>query len=396
MTALERASADDRFRQEVRQFLRENLPADMAARNLQGFHAPRADTREWTRILNKKGWSAPNWPVEHGGTGWNLTQQAIFDEECTAAGAPLLDIFGLSMVGPLIFTYGPGELKDRILPAFLRGEISWAQGFSEPNSGSDLGSLQTRAVRDGDDYVITGRKIWTSSAHAADMIFFLVRTGEGTRNGLTMVLVDARSPGITIRPIEDIRKEHSLNEVILDNVRAPVANRIGEEGKGWGYAKALLERERAFAAEIPRNRHHLQMLKRIATATMRGGRPLIEDPLFASRLAQAEVEFLALEYLTLRAMADTDGSGPAFGSFLKVRGSELVQRLTELQVEALGDHGAYLYSSQAHLAGEEQPAPGPSYAPGIWSEAMYRRASSIYGGANEIQRTLIAKQYLEL
>jgi acyl-CoA dehydrogenase len=390
------SSADEQFRQEVRAFLHARLPAEMARRNGQGFHAPRADTREWTRILHEQGWSAPNWPVEHGGTGWTLTEQAIFDEECTAAGTPLLDIFGLSMVGPLIFTFGPEELKDRILPAFLRGEISWAQGFSEPNSGSDLASLQTRAVRDGDDYVINGRKIWTSGAHEADMIFFLVRTGEGTRNGLSMLLVDAKAPGITIRPIIDIRKEHSLNEVILDNVRTPVANRIGEEGEGWGYAKALLERERAFAAEIPRNRHHLATLKRIAGATLRGGRPLIDDPLFAARIAEAEVEFMALEYLALRAMADADGSGPAFGSFLKVRGSELVQRITQLQVEALGDHGAYLYSEHAHIAGEPQPAPGPDHAPGIWSEAMYRRASSIYGGANEVQRTLIAKQYLEL
>ena len=396
MTALGHDPADEAFRQEVRAFLRDRLPVDMARRNRQGFHAPRADTREWTHILHEKGWSAPNWPVEHGGTGWTLTQQAIFDEECTAAGTPLLDIFGLSMVGPLIFTYGPDELKDRILPAFLRGEISWAQGFSEPNSGSDLGSLQTRAVIDGDDYVIDGRKIWTSGAHEADMIFCLVRTGEGSRNGLTMLLVDARAPGITIRPIEDIRKEHSLNEVIFDNVRTPIANRIGEEGKGWGYAKALLERERALAAEIPRNRHHLATLKHIARETRRGGRPLIEDSLFAARIAEAEVEFMALEYMTLRAMADSEDSGPSFGSFLKIRGSELVQRITQLQVEAMGDHGAYLYSEHAHHAGEPQPAPGPDYAPGIWSEAMYRRASSIYGGANEVQRTLIAKQYLEL
>jgi alkylation response protein AidB-like acyl-CoA dehydrogenase len=396
MTALGRDPADAKFRAEVRAFLRDNLPADMARRNRQGFHAPRPDTRQWMRMLQEKGWSAPNWPVEHGGTGWTLTQQAIFDEECTEAGTPLLDIFGLSMVGPLIFTYGPDELKERILPAFLRGEISWAQGFSEPNSGSDLGSLQTRAVIDGDDYVINGRKIWTSGAHESDMIFFLVRTGEGTRNGLTMLLVDTHAPGITIRPIEDIRKEHSLNEVILDNVRTPIANRIGEEGKGWGYAKALLERERAFAAEIPRNRHHLATLKRIARTTMRAGRPLIDDPLFAARIAEAEVEFMALEFMALRAMADTDGSGPSFGSLLKVRGSELVQRITQLQVEAMGDHGAYLYSEHAHHADEPQPAPGPDYAPGIWSEAMYRRASSIYGGANEVQRTLIAKQYLEL
>jgi acyl-CoA dehydrogenase len=278
MTDLRRDPADDQFRQDVRGFIAANLPPEMARRNRAGYHGPKEDTRAWTRILHAQGWSAPNWPIEHGGTGWTLSQQAIFDEESISAGAPMLDVFGLSMVGPLIYTFGTDELKARILPAFLRGEITWAQGFSEPNSGSDLGSLQTRAVADGDDYIINGRKIWTSGAHYADLIFFLVRTGEGTRNGLSMLIVDAAAPGLTIRPIIDIRKEHSLNEVILDDVRTPIANRIGEEGKGWGYAKALLENERAFAAEIPRNRNHLATLRRIAANTMRGGQPLIRKP----------------------------------------------------------------------------------------------------------------------
>lgn len=404
MTNLRRDPADEPFRQEVRAFIAAHLPPDMARRSRQGFHAPRADTREWTRILHARGWSAPNWAVEHGGTGWTLSQQAIFEEECTRAGAPLLDIFGLSMVGPLIISFGSEDLKSRILPPFLRGEISWAQGFSEPNAGSDLGSLQTRAVVEGDDYVINGRKIWTSGAHEATHIFFLVRTGEGTRNGLSMLIVDAHAPGLAIRPIIDIRKEHSLNEVILDDVRTPVANRIGEEGKGWGYAKALLENERAFAAEIPRNRQNLATLRQIAAATLRGGRPLIDNPLFAAKIAELEVEFLALEFMTLRALSQSasqsggqsGGHRVDFGSLLKVRGAELVQRITQLQVEALGDHGAYFYSHDAHIAGEPQPVPGPALAPGIWSEAMYRRATTIYGGANEIQRTLIAKQYLGL
>ena len=396
MTDLRRDEGDDVFREEVRAFITANLPPEMARRNGHSFHGLRSDTREWTRILHTRGWSAPNWAVEHGGTGWTLSQQAIFEEECTRAGAPVLDVFGLSMVGPLITSFGSEELKARILPPFLRGEISWAQGFSEPNAGSDLGSLQTKAVIDGDDYVINGRKIWTSGAHEATHIFFLVRTGEGTRHGLSMLIVDAEASGLTIRPIIDIRKEHSLNEVILDDVRTPIANRIGEEGKGWGYAKALLENERAFAAEIPRNRHNLATLRRIAAATMRSGRLLIENPLFAAQIAELEVEFLALEFMTLRAMSQKGSQSRDFGSLLKVRGSELVQRITQLQVEALGDHGAYFYSHAAHLADEPQPAPGPAFAPGIWSEAMYRRATTIYGGANEIQRTLIAKQYLEL
>jgi len=382
--------AGESFRAEVRAFLAAELPADMARRGRMGFHNSRADCRAWTAILHRKGWSAPNWPVEFGGTGWTLEQRAIFDEECTAAGAPLLDIFGLSMVGPLIHAYGTDDLKTRILPPFLRGELSWAQGFSEPNAGSDLGSLQTRAVIDGDDYLINGRKIWTSAAHDADMIFMLVRTGEGTRNGITMLLVDMKSPGITVRPIIDISKGHSLNEVFFDEVRTPVANRIGEEGKGWGYAKELLDRERAFAAEIPRNRDHLARLRRIAAGTTVGGVSLIEDPVFCARIAECEVEFLALEFLTLRAMSAAPGEGPAYGSMLKVRGSELCQRITQLQVEALGDDGARFYDARDCLAGAAHP--GLPDAPGTWAEAMYRRASSIYGGANEIQRTLIAKQ----
>jgi alkylation response protein AidB-like acyl-CoA dehydrogenase len=390
MVDLSKDSAAELFRAEVRAFLAAELPADMARRGRMGFHGSRADTRAWTAILHRRGWSAPNWPVEFGGTGWTLEQRAIFDEECTAAGAPLLDIFGLSMVGPLIHAYGTDDLRQRILPPFLRGEISWAQGFSEPNAGSDLGSLQTRAVVAGDDYVINGRKIWTSAAHNADLIFMLVRTGEGTRGGITMLIVDMKAPGITVRPIIDIGKGHSLNEVFFDDVRTPVANRIGEEGRGWGYAKELLDRERAFAAEIPRNRDHLARLRRIAAQTVVAGRALIEDPVFRARVAELEVEFLALEYLSLRAMSAAPGEGPAYGSMLKVRGSELCQRITQLQVEALGDFGARFYDAESSLAGT--PQPGPDDAPGTWAEAMYRRASSIYGGANEIQRTLIAKQ----
>ncbi|MDY0013950.1 MAG: acyl-CoA dehydrogenase family protein [Rhodocyclaceae bacterium] len=397
MNTLDEDSRDARFRQEVRRFIAENLPADMARRNSHGYHASRADTKAWTRILHeKKGWSVPGWPEELGGPGWSLMQQFIFDDECTRAGAPLLDIFGLKLVGPVIYTFGSADLVERFLVPFRRGEISWAQGFSEPNAGSDLGSLSTRATRDGDHYVIDGRKIWTSGAHQADYIFCLVRTGGPGSGGLSMILVDARSPGITIRPIIDISKSHSLNEVFFDGVRVPAANLIGEENKGWKYARFLLENERAFAAEIPLNSKNLRTLKTLAAETRQNGRSLADDPAFAARIAELEVELAALEYMTLRALSGIDEGRLPVGSILKVRGSELCQRIGEMLVEVLGDYGAYLYSEARFLAGEPQLAPGPDLAPGLWAEAMYRRASSIYGGANEIQRTLIAKQYLEL
>lgn len=391
--------ADVAFREEVKAFLRDNLQADVAERNKRGFHFLREDQRAWTKLLNKKGWSGPNWPVEWGGTGWSPVRQFIFEDECFMAGAPPIDTVGFKMIGPVIMTFGSEELKREFGPRILDGDVFWGQGFSEPNAGSDLGSLTTRAVRDGDDYVINGSKIWTSYVETADTIFMLVKTDpEARQRGISMLLVDKHAPGVSIRPIIDIGEGYSLNEVFFDDVRTPARYLVGEEGKGWTYGKYLLDMERAFSAEWPRNKRNLAHLRDIASQEQADGQRLIDSPGFAARLAQLEVDLRALEWLTLRALYDkADGSALPVGSLLKVRGSELLQKIGEMQVEALGDYAMYLYADPHQTsAGVESWPPGPEYAPGIVADFMYRRATTIYGGANEVQRTIIARSFLEL
>ncbi|WP_076593843.1 acyl-CoA dehydrogenase family protein [Herminiimonas arsenitoxidans] len=392
--------ADVAFREEVRSFLRENLSADMAERNSRGFHFLRDDMRAWTKVLNKKGWSGPNWPREWGGPGWSPVRQFIFDEECFMAGAPTVDTAGFKMIGPVIMTFGSEEMKREFGPRILNGDVYWGQGFSEPNAGSDLGSLSTRAVRDGDDYVINGQKIWTSFVESADMIFMLVKTDpEARQRGISMLLVDRHAPGITIRPIIDIGEGYSLNEVFFDDVRTPAKYLVGEEGKGWSYAKHLLDLERAFSAEWPRNKRNLEQLRTMSNKANAQGQRLIDTPGFAARLAQLDIDLQALEWLTLRALYERKGGSTALpvGSLLKVRGSELLQKIGEMQVEALGDYGAYFYE-HPHDAALEVASwpPGPAHAPGVLADYMYRRATTIYGGANEVQRTIIARSFLEL
>lgn len=391
--------ADLAFRKEVREFLREHVPTDMAERTRSGFHFLREDQRAWTKILNQQGWSGQNWPLEWGGTGWSPVRQFIFEDECFAAGAPPIDTSGFKMIGPIIMTVGSAEMKQQFGPAILNGDVFWGQGFSEPNAGSDLGSLSTRAVRDGDEYVINGHKIWTSYVEVADFIFMLVKTDpEARQRGISLLLVDKNAPGVTIRPIIDIGESHSLNEVFFDNVRTPCRYLVGEEGKGWTYAKSLLDLERAFSAEWPRNKRNLEQLRNIASRERVGAGRLIDSPGFAARLAQLEVDLQALEWLTLRALYERKGgSNLPVGSLLKVRGSELLQKIGEMQMEALGDYGAYFYPDM-HRPDVVAPAPipGPEYAPGIAVDYMYRRATTVYGGANEIQRSIIAKSFLEL
>lgn len=389
---------DETFRQEVRAFIARALPTDMAERNKRGYHTLAEDRRFWTRALAEQGWSGPAWPVSVGGPGWSDWQVMIFEEECFLAGAPLVDQAGFKLVGPVIYTFGTDEQKQRFLAPTRTGDLFWGQGFSEPNAGSDLASLSTRAVKatdaDGEHYVVDGHKIWTSDVHQADFIFALVKTDpDAKQRGISFIIIDAHAPGVTIRPIIDIGEGHSLNEVFLDTVRVPVENLIGEENRGWTYAKFLLDNERAFSAEVPRNKLQLARLKAIARQERQGDVPLLQDPVFASRVAQLEADLYALEYLTLRALAEKDeGSTLPVGSMLKIRGSELIQKLGEMQVEALGVYGAVLYPE---LETNAAP-PGPDYAPGVLADFMYRRATTIYGGANEIQRTIIAKSFLGL
>jgi alkylation response protein AidB-like acyl-CoA dehydrogenase len=388
----------DAFRAEVREFIAQNLPGDIRERSHRGYHETKEDVHAWTKILYKKGWSAPSWPAEYGGTGWSPMQQLIFDEESHAAGAPPRPAASFTLVAPVIYTFGTQAQKDLHLPRILKGDVWWGQGFSEPNSGSDLASLSTSAVPDGDDYIVNGHKIWTTQCHFAEWIFALVRTDKTVKpqKGISFLLIDRSLPGITVRPIISIDEAHSLNEVFFDNVRVPKENLVGEEGMGWSYAKFLLENERAWSAEVPRNKGMYKRLLKLASESLDGGEPLINDPVFAAKIAEAETELLALEFMTLRALSEADQSNVEqwpVGSILHVRGSELQQKLGELMVEALGSHGRVFYPEYESEPGKEYP-PGPAMSHGVTSDYLYRRATTIYGGSNEIQRTLIARTTL--
>ncbi|MEY2928207.1 MAG: hypothetical protein RL367_2684, partial [Pseudomonadota bacterium] len=380
------------FRKDIRNWVRANLPADIKAVSHRSFHLGGPMMSRWTALLGTRGWAAPGWPVALGGQGWTIMQQFIFEQVLLEEGAPTLEAGGAKMIGPIINKYGTADQIERFNRPWARGELRWTQGFSEPGAGSDLAAMTTTAVRDGDDYIVNGRKIWTSNAQYADWIFCLVKTDPAAKQrGISLILIPANAPGITIRPIIDIGEEHHLNEVFLDDVRTSADNLIGEENKGWTYAKGLLESERALSGEAPRNRRYLAMVKHIASDRKRAGRPLIDDPAFAARIAAVESDLDSLEWMTFRALTAKAGGDSALplGSILKVRGSELLQNLTALHVEALGDHGFYVHAKGTDV-------PGPDYAPGLLADFMYCRASTIYGGSNEIQRTIIARQFLGL
>lgn len=385
------------FRDEVRSFIRENLPPDLADRNRKAVHLNKADYVQWHLALHKRGWGAPAWPVEYGGAGWSPVQRYIFDEETAAADAPPLVPFGLMMVGPVIYTFGTPEQKAHFLPRILSMEDWWCQGYSEPGSGSDLASLRTKAESDGDHYIVNGHKIWTTQAHFADMMFCLVRTDPDAKQqeGISFLLIDMKSPGITVRPIISIDEGHGVNEVFLDNVRVPKKNLIGKEGKGWTYAKFLLGNERTGIAEVATSKQRLRRLKEIARAEAGFGGALLDEAEFRAKVASVEIELLALEYTNLRVLA-AEAAGKPLGaevSMLKIRGSEIQQTLTELACEALG----YYASPYEHLPdGTNQPPVGPEYAQGRMEAFLYYRATTIYGGSNEIQRNIIAKMVLGL
>lgn len=400
---LDLAPADAAFQAEMRALIADVLPQDIARRGRQGFHATHDDVQRWMRILNERGLAAVHWPVEYGGADWTPMQRHLFQVELRAAGAPVPDQAALELVGPVLYTFGDDTQKAQYLPAILNGDTAWCQGFSEPNSGSDLASLKTTAVRDGDYYVVNGQKTWTSEAHKADMMFALVRTDAEARPqaGISFLLIDMRAPGVSVRPIYTINEGLSVNEVFLDNVRAPAENLVGEENKGWGYAKFLLTNERTMSAETPHTAADLAMLKAIAAVEQRGGRPLIEDPLFAARMARFEIDLMALEAAVMRVlhMEEGDPALNATASVLKLRGSELRQRIADLAVEALGDLGLAVFpdvEGQDNMDVLAPVPPAPDYAAGWLSRAMFRRATTIYGGANEIQRTIIAKTVLGL
>lgn len=391
------SEAELAFRDDVRQFIANYLPAPLRERVQKGHHLHRHDYDAWQKILWQNGWGAPAWPKAYGGTGWSIMQRHIFDEECAAADCPPQSPFGLSMVGPVIYTYGSEEQKAHYLPRIISAEDWWCQGYSEPGSGSDLASLKTKAVIDGDDYIVDGHKIWTTEAHFADRMFCLVRTdfSAKTQEGISFLLIDMKTPGITVRPIITIDEGHSVNEVFLDQVRVPRKNLIGKEGKGWTYAKFLLGNERTGIAQVARSKKSVRRIKEIAQAEHSDGRSLIEEPVFRDKLAQLEIELMALEMTNLRMLADAaSGKGPGpETSILKIRGSEIGQRLSELAIEALG---YYAVAFELPRDGMNEPLPGPGYGEGLMGNYLYGRAYSIYGGSNEIQRNILAKMVLGL
>ena len=397
-------SAEDQvFRDEVRRFLDENLSEDLreAGRKTGGVFADIAAGLRWHKVLAQRGWSAPTWPKEYGGTGWNATQRYIFSRECTAADAPRIFTMGIRMVGPVIMKFGTPEQKAKYLPPILSGDIVFCQGYSEPGSGSDLASLKTRAVQEGDDYVINGTKIWTTGAHVADHMFCLVRTGaEGKpQDGISFVLIDSMTvPGLTVKPIVTLAGDHEVNQVFFDNVRTPVANRIGPENAGWTVAKYLLEYERGGDAYTPNLYARLEDLRRIAQQEAGDGSGrLIGERGFAERLAETELSIQALEMIELEVLsALSQGRNPgAVSSQMKIRGSETLQTLDHLGVEALAWYAAP-FEPEARMLGHNEPTVVPEV--GLTAMPLYlnNRAATIYAGSNEIQRNIVAKAVLGL
>ncbi|MFW3615981.1 acyl-CoA dehydrogenase family protein [Billgrantia antri] len=384
------------FRQEVRDFLATELPVDIREKVRLGRRLSADDHVRWQNLLSERGWLGANWPKEHGGPGWGPVERHIFDEECAAAHAPTIVPFGVSMVAPVIMKFGNQDQQSHYLPRILANHDWWCQGYSEPGAGSDLASLRTRAVRDGDEYVVSGQKTWTTLGQHANMMFCLVRTDPEAKKqaGISFLLIDMQSPGLSVRPIITLDGAHEVNEVFLDEVRVPVANRVGEEGQGWTCAKFLLTHERTGIAGLGHAKQALRHLKSVATRVRHRGRPLLELPSFRHRVVKAELELMALEVTHLRVLAAArDGGAPgAESSLLKVRGSELRQELSELTRRALGPAALpffpeFLYGdAQLDAEQAENAAAGVQY--------LNRRKLSIYGGSNEIQKSIVAKTLL--
>jgi alkylation response protein AidB-like acyl-CoA dehydrogenase len=379
------------FAAEVRAFVRSALPEDIHAAVVAGEHVPAEHTSRWQKILHAKGWGAPTWPRQWGGPGWDPVRQHLFDEECMVAGAPRQLPFGLRMVGPVLMKFGTPAQQNRFLPRIPSAEDWWCQGYSEPGAGSDLAGLSTRAVRKGDRYLVSGQKTWTTLAQHADWIFCLVRTDPEAKKqeGISFLLIDMKAKGVTVRPIVLLDGADEVNEVFFDDVEVPVEQRVGEENQGWTIAKYLLEHERTGIANVGINKRELARAKTLARQCKRHGRPLAEDPLFAARLAEVEVELMALDVLNLRVLAaarDRGSPGP-MASMLKIKGSELYQRIAELILEARGGEALACTPGAGSWPWVQDPA-----------VAFYLnlRKVTIYGGSNEIQRNIIAKHVLEL
>ena len=382
------------FRDQVRDWLAAHLPRAMRDKVVRYAPLSRDDLLGWHRILADKGWIAPAWPEEWGGTGWNVVQRYIFEEECGYAGTPPLIPFGLAMCGPVLLKFGTDAQQKRFLPRIYRGDDFWCQGYSEPGSGSDLASLRTTAVRRGESYVVNGQKTWTTLAHMADWIFCLVRTDpapERKQEGISFLLIDMKTAGITVRPLLLMDGHHEVNEVFFDDVEVPAENRVHDEGKGWTVAKYLLGHERMNTARLGASRRELEHLKAFAAAQRKNGRPLADDPRFRDKLSRIEVELMALAITNLRFL-DGLRAGQAPGaevSMLKIKGTEIQQSLTELMLEAAGPLAQVIAPiGDAAVDDDFVAALAPRYC--------NMRKTTIYAGTNEIQRNIIAKRALGL
>jgi len=388
--------AEEAFREEVRAFVRSRVPPATRTKMLDGRHVSPRDLVEWQQSLHRQGWGAPSWPQEYGGTGWSPVLQYLFEEECAVGGAPVQLPFGLKMVAPVIMTFGTTAQKQRFLPRIISGQDWWCQGYSEPGAGSDLASLKTRAEKQGDHFVVNGQKTWITLAQYADWIFCLVRTDPAAKPqaGISFLLIDMKSPGVTVRPIITMDGRHEVNEVWFDDVRVPIENLVGEENRGWTYAKFLLGHERTNIAGVGGSKRELARLKRIATLERKNGAPLIDDPCFAAKVAEVEIELMALAITTLRMLAaEARANIGAEASLLKIKGSEIQQSLAELLMQAVGPYALPL-QLDAFERGDAEAITGPAYAPPLGAHHCKTRKTSIYGGSNEIQRSIVARTLL--
>ena len=384
---------EQKFREEIRAWVKENLPAEISHKVHNALELTRDDLQRWAKILGKKGWLGYGWPKEFGGPGWTAVEKHLFEEEAALAGAPRIIPFGPVMVAPVIMAYGNAEQHKRFLPGIASGEVWWSQGYSEPGSGSDLASVKTKAERRGDKYIVNGQKTWTTLGQYGEWIFCLVRTSnEGKpQTGISFLLIDMKSPGVTVRPIKLLDGGHEVNEVFFDNVEVPAENLIGEENKGWTYAKHLLSHERTNIADVNRAKRELERLKRLAKSE-----GVWEDQRFRDEIAKLEVDVVALEMLVLRVLsAATSGKNSLdIAGLLKIKGSEIQQRYSELMMLAGGPYSLPLIR-EAMEAGWQGDFPGghPQLAP-LSSTYFNMRKTTIYGGSNEVQRNIVAQTVL--
>ncbi|QOQ81373.1 MULTISPECIES: acyl-CoA dehydrogenase family protein [Comamonas] len=391
---------EEAFRAEVQSFLKEKLPKHISAKVKAGQRLSKADQDEWHAILNERGWYANHWPQEHGGPGWGAVEKFIFDTECALAGGPRIVPFGVNMLGPVLIKYGNEQQKKYWLPRILSGQDWWCQGYSEPGAGSDLASVKTTAVRDGDFYIVNGQKTWTTQGQHANMIFCLVRTNREAKAqaGISFLLVDMNSPGVELRPIRTLDGDKEVNEVFFTDVKVPAENLVGEENRGWTYAKYLLTYERTGIAGVGFCISALAKLKVIAAKVHKNGQPLNQDRLFAARMARVEIDLENMKTTNLRVIAAVAGGGVpgAESSMLKIRGTEIRQEILSLIRRAMGVY-AVPYIDEAQYEGYDQaPLGGIDEAATASANYFNYRKLSIFGGSNEIQKNIISKMILGL